>query len=651
MKKSIKTKVLSLVASFAMVLSLLVLPIGVHAEENIYQIVGGDTYPTLKDAVNAVGDGGTIQLLANEKNAEGISVPSGKNFTIDFNNHIYTLTEPGAGSLNTETNGFQLLKDSTITFKNGILNISESNKNAVVSDKSKPIKRIIQNYSNLTLENMTIEAKNQYGGEDYVLSFNNGEVHFKGNTNVITSSNNIISFDVCKFNDYPSAKVIFDHDYTGTINGKICFDSPDTQTHQLIINGNGNFESIYFTKEVNMKQAVQIHGGVFNSDISDYVVDDKVCVEVDGKYIVHSHENLTKIDAKKPTCTEKGNIAYYTCDVCGQLFEDEKGMNELTKEVSIPAKGHTSDTGTVTKKPTVDAEGVKTYKCTVCGEVVKTESIAKLPMPKPEEPKLPSVDTSKPVDKVTVGVNDEKSSEVLENVSSNIVKDIIEGKDVKEVATLLVDESKVEEILANAKEVKSEVKVENKTEKEIDKKVIDTIDTKIESTIKENQTFEVAQYLDLSVLLTADGQALAQVNELDKSIQFTVKLPTDLLKANREFFVVRVHNGVATIIEPSHVTEDGVLTFETDAFSTYAIAYVDTKTSGDVTVTPEQPKPTDKEDKPVDTNKPTLKPTEKDETVKTDDENNMMLYASFAGLALIGGAILVLTKKREELMK
>ena len=41
----------------------------------------------------------------------------------------------------------------------------------------------------------------------------------------------------------------------------------------------------------------------------------------------------------------------------------------------------------------------------------------------------------------------------------------------------------------------------------------------------------------------------------------------------------------------------------------------------------------------------------KEEPVKTDDENNMMLYASLAGLALVGGAIIILNKKREELMK
>ena len=101
----------------------------------------------------------------------GSPFPQAKAFTIDFDGHIYTLTGPGAGSTNTETNGFQLLKDSTLVFQNGTIAIAENANN---------IKRIIQNYADLTLENMTIEAKNQVDGEDYTLSFNNGAIVFRG---------------------------------------------------------------------------------------------------------------------------------------------------------------------------------------------------------------------------------------------------------------------------------------------------------------------------------------------------------------------------------------------------------------------------------------------------------------------------------------
>ena len=118
---------------------------------------------------------------------------------------------------------------STITFKNGTIRIAEGANN---------IKRIIQNYADLTLENMQIYAANQVGGEDYALSFNNGNIVFKGNTSVITSNNTVIAFDVCKFSSYPGVTVTFDETYTGTINGKIVYDSPDAKAHQLIVKPN-----------------------------------------------------------------------------------------------------------------------------------------------------------------------------------------------------------------------------------------------------------------------------------------------------------------------------------------------------------------------------------------------------------------------------
>ena len=99
----------------------------------------GTGYATLADAVEAVSAGGTITLKQNLDDAPGVSVPSEKEFTLDFGGHTYTLKNPGAGSTGTETNGFQLLRDSTITFRNGTIRISEENG----IGEGNPIKRVI----------------------------------------------------------------------------------------------------------------------------------------------------------------------------------------------------------------------------------------------------------------------------------------------------------------------------------------------------------------------------------------------------------------------------------------------------------------------------------------------------------------------------
>ena len=236
-------------------------------EQTNVATIDGVSYATLAEAIEHVGEGETIKILKDIPDAVGISVPEGKNFTIDFDGHTYTLVGPGAGSAGTETNAFQLLKDSTITFKNGTIRISEGANN---------VKRIIQNYANLTLENMQIYAQNQAGGEDYPLSFNNGEITFKGNTSVYTSNpDSTIAFDVCKFSSYPSTKVTFDEDYTGTIQGKIVYDSSNSDTHTLTINGNGHFGKIDYSpgSEDAAKEGIEISGGTFTESVDDYVVD------------------------------------------------------------------------------------------------------------------------------------------------------------------------------------------------------------------------------------------------------------------------------------------------------------------------------------------------------------------------------------------
>lgn len=240
--------------------------------------IGNYYYDTLASAIKNVADSETITLLCDVPEAEGVSVASGKKFTVDFADHTYTVSRPGAGSPNTETNAFQLLKNSTITFKNGTLRISEKN---LQEGAGEPIMRLIQNYADLTLENMQIYAANQGGGEDYVLSINNGNVVFKGNTSIYMSDPNAaIAFDVCKFSSYPSASVTFDENYTGVIEGTIVYDSND-DTRTLTVRGNGHFVGITKTAGSAAQPKIQVESGYFVQDPTPYLAANKMAVTSD----------------------------------------------------------------------------------------------------------------------------------------------------------------------------------------------------------------------------------------------------------------------------------------------------------------------------------------------------------------------------------
>ena len=242
--------------------------------------IGDKYYRTLADAVDAATSGDTITILNDVNEAPGISVPSGKEFTIDFDGHTYTLSNPGAGSTGTETNGFQLLQGSNITFKNGTIRISDKNGSV---GSGNPIGRIIQNYANLTLENMQIYAENQAGGEDYALSFNCGDIVFKGDTSIyVTDPENTIVFDICKYDSYPSVAVVFDESYTGTIQGTIVYDSSDSETHKLEIKGNGTFGKIEATPTSTdaAKDAITVHSGHYAESVNPDYLDGSLTAEL-----------------------------------------------------------------------------------------------------------------------------------------------------------------------------------------------------------------------------------------------------------------------------------------------------------------------------------------------------------------------------------
>ena len=239
-----------------------------NTAEGSVAIIGVTTYSSLGEAIKEVPAGDTIYILKDVPDAAGITVASDKKFTVDFGGHEYILKDPGAGSLGTETNGFQLLKNSDITFKNGTIRIAEG---------TTSIKRIIQNYANLTLEDMHFYAENQAGGQNYPLSFNNGSITFKGDTEIITPDDNNIAFDVCKFSNYPKVTVTFDESYTGTINGRIVYDSPNAGTHKLYIKGNGTFGSIECTSgsDSAAKDGIEVTSGNFAESVNkDYLANE-----------------------------------------------------------------------------------------------------------------------------------------------------------------------------------------------------------------------------------------------------------------------------------------------------------------------------------------------------------------------------------------
>lgn len=87
-----------------------------------------------------------------------------------------------------------------------------------------------------------------------------------------------------------------------------------------------------------------------------------VCLYVDDIAHVHTEDSGTVTTV--PSCTTTG-IKTYKCTVC----------NVVVRTEDVAAKGHTEDSGTVTTAPTCGTKGIKTFKCSVCNTELRTEDI------------------------------------------------------------------------------------------------------------------------------------------------------------------------------------------------------------------------------------------------------------------------------------
>ena len=88
----------------------------------------------------------------------------------------------------------------------------------------------------------------------------------------------------------------------------------------------------------------------------------------------HTH-NLQRTAAKAATCTEAGNIEYWTCSKCGKFYSDEEAKNEITEtETIVKATGH-KETVISGKAATCTETGLtEGKKCSVCGEILVAQT-------------------------------------------------------------------------------------------------------------------------------------------------------------------------------------------------------------------------------------------------------------------------------------
>ena len=296
------------------------------------------SYGTLVEAWNyaveqssSAGKQAVVTLGANESGG-GLTIPDGHEKKVDIilnlGGNTYTISKNPVGSKNHESQGLHLKgKDSansTVVLKNG----------TITSVANSGVKMLIQNYVNLTLDNITLDGTKLDLSDVgyYTLSHNSSE----SMTTTINPGVTIIAHDGgYAFNVDKKANMVING---GTFNGKVAMTSSGT----LTVNGD-----LFNVPIEHTNGTLTVNGGAYPNDPTSSVKDGEVKTNPDGaysKYVVNPSASITS-----------GNQTVYYDSISNAVAN--AGDKETVKVLRDVDLYHSSVV--VTKSVTIDLNGKK----------------------------------------------------------------------------------------------------------------------------------------------------------------------------------------------------------------------------------------------------------------------------------------------------
>lgn len=326
------------------------------AEELVVaQTDDGLKYATLTGAVDAVVESedktGEVTLRKDsEGSAVGLFVDEGASevdLTIDFGGFTYTCNDPAAGSPGTETQSFHLEKGNTVTLKNGTIKVAEDSKKCLM---------LIQNYCDLTLEDLTLIGSDV---TSYLISSNYGDVVLR-NVNVSGSNKNLI------------AAIDLMHWLNNSYRDKAPTLTIENSEENLIA---GPID-VYCWKDgtgrvtCEEKPTLTVLGGTFTAEnVEDYL-------STDYAYRDNEDGTWTVVEAEGLVAKAESNGSNATASVGGSFAGNQSGdgveADETTVEVSVTTGAEGAQDDTVTSSAvTISANAMASIE----GSTVKTVDI------------------------------------------------------------------------------------------------------------------------------------------------------------------------------------------------------------------------------------------------------------------------------------
>lgn len=334
--------------------------------------IGEAQYATFAAAVADVPTNTATTIeLTDDTTCGGAIVHAGQNITVKLGGHTFNVSGPTVGSTGTETNNFQFLQGSTVTFQDGTLH--------AVADSGARI--FIQNYCNLTLDNVEVDAS-ECSTVQYAVSNNNDTTYITGTTSILAPEGQV-AFD-CYYKlgmNYTDVTVIVDT--IGEIRGKIEYDYEaknvsnvdDVPANAKIVIYSGTFMGeVSLPKLQNQTDKVNItvNGGTFNADNRDsfapYVPEGNTLVpNENGEYTLGVAEDaVAKVGGKGYDSLQAAINAAKAGETVTLLNDTNENVTIASGSFTLDLNGKTLDGGTTPKTAALTNNG---------GNVVITDSV------------------------------------------------------------------------------------------------------------------------------------------------------------------------------------------------------------------------------------------------------------------------------------
>ena len=164
--------------------------------------------------------------------------------------------------------------------------------------------------------------------------------------------------------------------------------------------------------------------------------------------------------------------------------------------------------------------------------------------------------------KVSVSAGQDAPEISLASDKKALIRMLIQGGNLTADEIVLIAEGATIELTLNVEHAEATVSAETRAAME-----------------KTAGEFTIGRYLNITFTKSVNGESETEIHEINAPIKISFRLSSDLLNTNskvkREYMVLRNHNGEVTTLAGTFA--DGIITFETDRFSDYAIAWKNTE--------------------------------------------------------------------------